>query len=339
MLRGSRTHPVRSVAAPSFMPLLPAATGHAMRSAAPPAPPDASTTPQPAPERYWVLDAVLPAGGEELWSLFCFEQGATGAETLEQDETGLQQRHFFTAPPCRDSSELVRAFAAAYPAAPRPRRVTLAERLVEDWAAAWRSPVAPLPVGETLLVCPPWEVPSGAALGGRRPLLINPGQGFGTGAHATTWLALALLERRLAAGPLPPALLDVGTGSGILALAAGLRGVPHLWTLDVDAVVMPEVAANAALNGLRPPRRVVGGPGCLARDFALVCANIVSPVLLAERAHLLQRTAPGGDLVLSGVLRTERADVLAAYSAAGMVLVEQAEREEWWAGRLHRPAR
>ncbi|MBI3992075.1 MAG: 50S ribosomal protein L11 methyltransferase [Candidatus Lambdaproteobacteria bacterium] len=306
-----------------------------MRSDSSPGP-DAPATLQPVPERYWVLDAALPPGGEDLWSLFCFEQGATGAETLGEDETGLHQRHFFAAPPCREVSELVRAFAAAYPAAPPPHRVNLADRVVEDWAAAWRSHFAPTPVGETLLVCPPWDVPAGSARDGRRALVINPGQGFGTGAHATTWLALALLERRLAMGPPPSALLDVGTGSGILALAGGLRGVRDLWALDVDAVVMPEVAANAALNSLPRPRRVVGGPGCLARDFALVCANIVSPVLLAECAHLVRRTAPGGTLVLSGVLQAERAQVLAAYSAAGMVLLEQAVREEWWAGLLRR---
>jgi ribosomal protein L11 methyltransferase len=311
---------------------------------------------------YWELDAEVRPETAELWGLFCFERGALGAEVLTDEGLLHTVRHSFaTEPPARDWGA---AFARDYPDVPPPTRLTLRRQAVQPWETAWRAHFTPLRLGRRLLVTPPWVAPEsvaglealGDAPAGAPPaappavrIVIEPGQGFGTGWHATTALALEELEAALDAarearppGP-PPArlldgLLDVGTGSGILAIAGRLLGVGAAVALDVDALALPEVRRNAALSGVAPlPAVVQGGPECLRGRFPLVVANIVSEVLRAHRDALAALTAPGGCLILSGILADERANLLADYAAAGLSLEAERSREPWVALRLRRP--
>jgi len=287
----------------------------------------------------------LPPEAEELWGLFCFQRGALGAEVLQEDGTVYVVRHSFREAP--DVAAWQADFARAFPAAPAPLRLTLHERPVEAWETSWRVHFSPLRVGRRLLVTPPWAPPDAGAEDAGAPglpllrIVIDPGQGFGTGWHASTALALEALEDALsdpAAPAAPPArLLDVGTGSGILAIAARLLGVAQAWALDVDPVALPEVVHNATLSGVDPaPRVLVGRPDCLRGSFPLVIANIVAEVLERHRDDLARLTAPGGCLILSGVLESERGRLIDAYMAAGLHLEHERRREGWVALRLRR---
>jgi ribosomal protein L11 methyltransferase len=306
------------------------------------APPPPAFSPAPDTERFWELEAELRPEGEEVWSLFCHEQGSLGAEVLQEGPPRRRLRHFFAEVPFASGAAGLAAFAARYPQAPRPLSVALRSRVTQAWETAWRSHFAPLPLGARLVVCPPWDAPGGGEdashpRAGRLRIVIDPGQGFGTGRHPSTALALLLLEQHLAEHPPPPRLLDVGAGSGILAIAAGLLGVPQLWLLDVDRRVMPEILHNFGLSGLPAPRaRVQGGPDCLRGAFPLVMANIVTAVLLRHRDDLAALTDEGGYLMVSGMLESERERLLEAYREVGLRPVREARRDGWYAGCLHR---
>jgi ribosomal protein L11 methyltransferase len=324
---------------------------------------------------FWELEAELDPAAEEAWSLYCFEQGATGSEWREESPARLRIAYFFDQLELRDPQAWRQRFARRFPGAPVPARLSLTERRREAWDTAWHAHFAPVPAGHGFLICPPWERPaSGERPGGRRPLIIEPGQGFGTGRHPTTQLVLELIEERLARPPIPDAILDVGAGSGILAIAAWMLGVSQALALDVDARALPEAHNNFALNGFRggtppshppnagdgpspagggqacsteaeaniavPPGRlhcVQGGPACLRGRWPLVVANLVTPVLLECAADLARLTAPGGTLIVSGVLDVEQELIMRAYSSHGLEFAEARTRDEWVACRFVKP--
>ncbi len=295
--------------------------------------------------------------------------------------SSVRVRHFFTRPPAGDVQAWLDGFRARFPDVPGPARVSWSLRPVEAWDTEWRRHFSALAVGERLLICPPWQEEGADAGGsddaagraGRLRIVIEPGQGFGTGRHASTALALTLLERALgwatrdgaarggaASGGdalggaargraprrrFPERMLDVGTGSGILLIAARLLGVREGWALDVDARVGAEVRRNLALSGLgdaaRPGeavRLVIGTPAALRGDFPLVVANISAPVLTSLAADLRRLTSPGGDLILSGMLVPEVEPVLQAGFGAGWARVSRAEADGWAAVWLTRRA-
>jgi ribosomal protein L11 methyltransferase len=293
----------------------------------------------PLPGHYWEIEVDVTPEAEELWSVFCYDQGAVGAQTVRETAERVTLRYYFADHEPWRVEEWPRAFQQLYPAAHAPLRVRMRLRETEDWQDGWRVHFRPTPVGEGLLVCPPWDVPAEEMRAGRRPLVIDPGQGFGTGGHPSTVLALEGIEAHLAGGEPPAAMLDVGIGSGILSVAARLLGVPEVWGLDVDGRVVPEVKRNFRLNGITAaPRMVRGRPDCLARRFPLVAANLTAPVLLAHRDDLIGLTEPGGVLVASGMLRREGGQVMEAFRKAGCALQEPAEREGWCAFRFIRSA-
>jgi len=280
---------------------------------------------------FWELDADLSADTEELWSLFCFARGASGAQVLQETRHTLRQRYFFPGIAPAEAAGWLADFAAEYPGAPSPQILRIGQGQLEDWQANWRRHFRPLPVGERLVICPPWDVPAPAAREDRLPVIINPGQGFGTGYHASTYLALLLLERVLTRQAPPAAMVDVGTGSGILAITAARLGVKTLWTLDIDARALPDVADNWRANGLAGhPHRIQGGPDCLGGRFPLVVANIVAPVLLAEREALRALLSPGGQLILSGVLEAQRGQIAPAFAGPAWRTVDQGFHGGWW---------
>ena len=215
-------------------------------------------------------------------------------------------------------------YRARFPDAALPQRVAWSLRPVEEWSTQWRKHFAPLRIGRRLMICPPWDdgrsLDEGAAVP-RLRIVIDPGQGFGTGRHASTVLALELLERCLgacAASHMPQRMLDVGTGSGILLIAARLLGVAEAVGLDIDARVAPEVRSNLRLSGLAGNDRiVVGTPAAVRGNFPLVTANITAPVLTHYAADLRRLTSVGGHLILSGMLADEVESVLARIATGG----------------------
>jgi len=312
---------------------------------------------------YGVLEADVSEDSAELWDLWCTDLGASGSEWLSgadlappdathalapprESQPGpgwVRVRHYFVTPPGGGPAEWVGGYRARFPAAAAPRRVAWSLRPVEAWGTQWREHFKPLCIGQRLMICPPWDDGRGLDAGSavlRKRIVIEPGQGFGTGRHASTVLALELLERCLverAGFPLPRRVLDVGTGSGILLIAARLLGVGQGWGLDTDARVAPEVRDNLALSGLpRDARLVVGTPACVHGEFPLVTANVTAPVLTEFAADLRRLTSPGGHLILSGMLADEIEPVLAAIATGGWRRAAQASAEGWAAAWLAR---
>jgi len=287
-------------------------------------------------DRYWEVEARLSAESEELWGLFCYEHGATGALWVAQGAEGSVVRHYFDVLSADAARDWPAAFRRRFPGAAPPAWVRVQSLPVEDWGTQWQAHFEPLAVGRRLMVCPPWNVPGRAAREGRHALVILPGQGFGTGRHASTAAALALVEK-VAEARRPARVLDVGIGSGILALAACLLGGGEAWGVDIDAAALPEVRRNFRLNGLPAPRLVRGMVDGIAAAFPLVVANITAPVLTGLRRELVRVTEPEGHLVLSGVLAAEAPALVAAYEALGMESAEVLGVEDWVACRFVRP--
>jgi len=195
----------------------------------------------------------------------------------------------------------------------------------QDWNEVWKSHFAPIAVSPRLWVVPSWrkhEAPATA-----RSLILDPGMAFGTGTHATTSLCMKAIDRIVAASP-GIDVLDVGTGSGILAIAAHLLGAGRVVGTDNDPVAVRVAQENAALNGATVDLSMAtlhGVPG----PFALVVANIMAHTLIELAPLLVRQVAPGGTLLLSGILDFQGDDVERAFVQAGLAARDRQREGEW----------
>jgi ribosomal protein L11 methyltransferase len=206
------------------------------------------------------------------------------------------------------------------------RKVTVAAVEDDDWTAAWRRHFRPFRVGRRLVVVPAWEDFSGPP--GDLLIRIDPGQAFGSGEHPTTAMALSFLERVVT----PSAtVIDVGTGSGILAIAAARLGSARVWAVDIDPTAVAAAVANVRLNGLEDVVTVVEGSlGAVAAVTTdVIVANIVANVLMDLVAPAAARLAPDGFFIAGGIITPRRADVVGALAAAGMVIIDWEEQGDW----------
>jgi ribosomal protein L11 methyltransferase len=253
------------------------------------------------------------------------DAGVVLAELLELSPAGVEERDL------EDGVEYVIYGAPGeLPALPDVRAAAgdvlvdvSTEEIPDDWSERWKVWHRPVDVAwnfRRLRVRPPWEDP--AADPGVIDLVIDPGQAFGTGAHATTRLCLELLLELEPQG----ALADWGCGTGVLAIAAARLGYAPVVAVDSDPNAVEASIENAAVNGVEIDVRTANlraRPGPWATT---VCANLVRPLLL-DVARLMER--PPERLIVSGLLRHEADEVAAAFSAHG--LEEKARREcaEW----------
>lgn len=195
--------------------------------------------------------------------------------------------------------------------------VTTSE-LPDDWSERWKEFHRPLALGDRLAVRPPWE----PALGADVEIVIDPGQAFGTGAHATTRMCLELLLELEPAG----ALLDLGCGSGVLAIAAARLGWGPVMAVDYDPLSVAATRANAAANGveLEVARRDLRSDPL--PDAPTVLANLLRPLLLEYARRL---TVPLRTLIASGLLVEEADEIAAAFAVHGLRERARRERGEW----------
>jgi len=200
-----------------------------------------------------------------------------------------------------------------------------------DWVKRFREGFEPFACG-SFWVVPSWSDP-GPVPPGQRLLVVDPGRAFGTGTHETTRLCLRALEEQNPAPSPRDRLLDVGTGSGILAVAAALLGWQKVTGVDIDPEAIESAELHARLNRVRAAF-VLGNGGApfRRRSFSLVLANIAAPLLMARREEIGSLVAPDGTIVLSGLLTADVDEVSAVYADAGPI--ETRVDGEWAALRI-----
>lgn len=209
----------------------------------------------------------------------------------------------------------------------------------EAWAERSQAALGFVQVGTRLLVTPPWLAREAAqAHPDALVVVIQPSMGFGTGHHQTTRLCLELLTRQTVAGA---SVLDVGTGSGVLAITAARLGARRVAAIDADADALEAAGENVALNDATEAvdLRVAEAGEYLAASvsgFDLVLANLTGAVLERLARPLVAAARPGGTIVVSGLLRGEQPSVEASLAAAGALLREAVAEDEWAALRFER---
>jgi len=205
------------------------------------------------------------------------------------------------------------------------------DQLDDGWQHRWREFFKPV-VLDTLQIVTPWMA---APAADRTPIVIDPGQAFGTGGHATTQLILRMLEARAARGTLPRRILDVGTGSGVLAIAARVLGAAEVLGIDIEGESIEAAEQNSADNGV--------GDGCTYRltdaagidgTWPLVLANLQLDVFLTGAGAIAARVAGRGEILISGLLIEQVAACLSLFP--GFELVDRLEETEWAALALRR---
>jgi len=199
----------------------------------------------------------------------------------------------------------------------------------EDWANNWKVHFKPVRIGERLVIKPTWE--EYQTLPGDLIIQIDPGMAFGTGAHPTTRMCLESLERicfNECGGKLPDSVLDVGTGSGVLSIAAALMGASRITAVDIDPEAIRVTLENLELNGVgHMVAASTTDLGALDGEYGVVVANILAEELVRLSSQLTAKVAPGGWLILSGILTEKEAFVCAGFP--GLTPVESPREAEW----------
>ncbi len=216
-----------------------------------------------------------------------------------------------------------------------PGRISIAKIRHEDWAESWKRHFHPIEAGQSLLIKPSWS--RQAARKGQAVVILDPGLSFGTGQHPTTWFCLREIARFKQAGrSASPSLLDLGCGSGILAIAAAKLGFQPVTAIDFDPEAVRVARANARVNGVSNKIRIARGDvsklTAPQKRFDVVCANLISNLLLAERQKIVAPMNPGGILLLAGILKSEFSEVQRAYEERGLKLISAKTEKEWRSG-------
>jgi ribosomal protein L11 methyltransferase len=227
----------------------------------------------------------------------------------------------------RDVQRFLRGIRGMYPEIGEDQ---LRWRVLKDrnWNYSWRRFFSPQKVGQAFLVAPPWaKLPP---LGRRHLIVIEPGMAFGTGTHATTRGCMEFIERvARALGRKPFTALDVGTGSGILAIALARLGACKVWALDNDPVALKVARENIACNGVEKNVFCSAGPLNRLRTFPVVVANLTAETIMILAELLSKRVAPSGYLILSGVLRPKSEQLVRYFRSNGFRLIKLKEEKEW----------
>lgn len=278
--------------------------------------------------RYPSLHVALAGDDAEIASSLLWDLGATGIE--ERDATTLDRN---------EGAELTLVAHFESDEDAEAAREVLSERWTarivhiegDEWRDRWKEFFKPARVGERLVVRPSWE----PFEPGPRDVVItlDPGQAFGTGTHETTRLVLRAVDAHVRGNE---RVLDVGCGSGILGVAALLLGAKEVTAIDVDPIAAEVTRENAEVNGVADRLRASTQPiDEVEGTFDLVLANIQRVILVPMAAALCAKVAPGGTLVLSGLLAPEEDEVRAAYEPLAS-FAEKTADGEWIALRFTR---
>lgn len=286
----------------------------------------------------WLQIAVsVPTEAVEAVSYFLVELGSIGiAEGEWRPDTPppawtLVQGFF---PVDRDGAALLASLtthlwsiATEYPALATcvPECAVIAS---DTWQERWKTYFPPLPVGQRLLILPPWEVRPVQSQ--RAVIEINPSVAFGTGHHATTHTCLEALEALCDTYGPPARALDLGTGSGVLSIALAKLGVPSVWATDIDPTALEEARKNARANGVDTAIHISAASlSELSVPFQLVVANLFASTLITLCPAITQILTRSGHAILSGIQSDQAETVLETFSAPDWTLVEHRPKDDW----------
>jgi ribosomal protein L11 methyltransferase len=198
----------------------------------------------------------------------------------------------------------------------------------EDWAEGWKQHFSAVRIGRRLIIKPTWETFTPTA--NEVVVNIDPGMAFGTGTHGTTRLCLETLAELFERSPFPARVLDVGTGSGILAIAAAALGAERVLACDIEEDSCRTATENAKLNGVLDQVVITGESiETLESGFAVVVANILAEENIRLGPELTKRLNPGGILILSGILQEKEALVTNAFAAFDLIGPAISREAEW----------
>ncbi|MEA2163986.1 MAG: ribosomal protein methyltransferase [Thermoanaerobaculia bacterium] len=271
----------------------------------------------------FILDISFDAGDaalEDLVQSRLFLTQSTGSSSADANGIAVISAYFDSASERDDAAEELRDIAGI--------EIHATERERIDWLEHYQQSLEPLFIGERFIVAPDASlIPSDT---NRFSLVVPQEQAFGTGSHETTWLCIEILESLDVAGRRG---LDIGAGSGILALAMCRLGAQQVIAFDNDIDAFAALDENRVRNGIEPARMplFIGGVEALRGGvFDIITMNIIPEVILPLLGDVKRHV--GGSLILSGILVIKRDDVVAACASHGLALVEERAKGEWWAG-------
>ncbi len=288
------------------------------------------------------LQFLVGADEVERWSDALLEAGALSVQAEDADADSPDEQALYGEPGIPavragwdrtrltallaedDDPQALLAIAAAEAQLPVPTEHTLQEIADQDWVGASQAQFTPIPVGDRLLITPSWHLDTLTEpdADGRVTIVLDPGLAFGTGSHPTTHMCLQWLSEHLQPGQ---SVIDYGCGSGILAIAAARLGAGPVVGVDIDPQAVTSTRANASVNGVALDVRLsTEAPPAPAE---VVVANILSSPLKVLAPLLSELVAPGGQLVLAGLLDRQAREVADAYP--DIALEVYAEREGW----------
>lgn len=273
---------------------------------------------------WYALDVELEPDAREAVEYSLMEAGALGTETAERSDGLLQVIGYFENPPDRERvrAELLEGLRIYNLPSSSVRDMCVREVADHDWLAEWKKNWQPVEVGR-FIIAPPWSELS--QILNRLIIRIEPGMAFGTGTHETTRLCLAAIEKHFAGG----SFLDVGTGTGILAIAAAkLFPDATIEACDTDEQAIDIARENAEINDVSDKIQfTVGSIDDASASADMVCANLTADVILPLLPTLVNVTC--GRLILSGILETQTESVVASLSSCGISEVEVMQDGEW----------
>jgi ribosomal protein L11 methyltransferase len=286
----------------------------------------------------WKTSVTTTVEAEDAVAELLATHAAPNPSAYTDAETGGTTVSAYTTTPPKNPAATKRALRGGLKAiqacglAVGPGQITIQKLPRKNWAESWKRHFKPIEIGTRLLVKPSWIRQRPRR--GQAVIVLDPGLSFGTGQHPTTEFCLRELVR---SAKLPRSFLDIGTGSGILAIAAAKLGYAPVHAFDYDPQSVVVARTNAQANHVARQIKLTRAdltklPRRSAPRYDVVCANLLANLLIAERDRILARVSPGGVLVVAGILKREFAEVVAAYRAAGMELVASLARNEWRSG-------
>ena len=285
------------------------------------------------PKSWIEVRVEIPVSLAEAVANFLIELGSPGViQEKPRGPTGRKREcvvaYFSRARSFGSKEEKIRTYLSSQNQA--GRNFSLTRRVIQEekWAEAWKDNFKPVHITSHLVIKPPWEeYPRNSY---EIVIEIDPGMAFGTGTHPSTQMCLQALQELIPSFPQGPTVLDVGTGSGILAIAARKLGARKVLAIDIDPIAIDCARKNAAANhakGLIDFQ--MGSLGRLRRRFDIVAANLLPQELLKLAPLLATRVNSQGCLITSGILRGQQKEIAAAFTEKGLTIWLSRELRGW----------